>query len=116
MSVQTSAQDHTKGPVGLSGTVVECHLVPPRIAGDQVPLVITIICGDIRCHITKVYDTQAEAKEVMRRLPVGSHLSAFGEAPNLRMRNGELHLATQRVITYSLVTDFTQRNLFQTIP
>lgn len=109
-SMQASARDRTKGPVGLSGTVLEARVIHPRASGDSATLEAAIQCGEIRCHVSKVFDSVADATKAMRLIPAGSHLSAFGEAPNLHMRGGELHLATQRWITYSLVSDFTQRN------
>lgn len=114
-AVQTTTQDRTKGPVGLSGTVLDTKVLHPRIAGEQATLAVTIMCAAIRCHIHKAFDDAKSAIAALRQIPPGSHLSAFGEAHHFHMRNGELYLSTQRVITYSLVSDFTQRNLFNAV-
>jgi hypothetical protein len=111
-NVQASALDRTKGPVGLSGTVLETRVVHPRSSGEPALLEISFQCNGIRCRVTQSHETAAHAKERQRNLPPGAHLTAFGEASNLYLQGGELHLATDRLITYQLTSDFTQKNLF----
>lgn len=110
--VQTLAQDRTKGPVGLSGTVLESKVLHPRASGDLVALTITIICGQIRCHITKMFDKPQAARDGQALVPPGSHLTAFGQASDLSLHRGELHLTTSRVITYHLMSDVKAPDLF----
>jgi hypothetical protein len=107
--VQTPAPDRTKGRVGFTGTVVETQIFPPRSNGDLVALTYVIACGDVRIHITQMFDGMDEALRAQRSMPAGSHLQAFGEAAHLQLRHGELHLATDHILTFKLQTDAGQQ-------
>ena len=106
--VQTPAHDHTKGPVGISGTVMRS--VIGHTEDGQITLTSSICCNGITCNVTQQFGRKemTEAVEWQHRLAPGAHMTAFGEAPNFQLRDGELHLQTNRVITYQLKPDAHQ--------
>lgn len=104
-SVQTPAQDTTRGPVGLSGTVQRTRI--ERTTAHRVAFTAVIVCGAIRCHIVQLFDVDdmQKALDAQRTLPAGANLTAFGSAPDLQLVQGELHLVATRVITYQLLPE-----------
>jgi hypothetical protein len=107
--MQTPAQDRTRGRVGFTGTVMETQVYSPRSPGDLVALAYVIACGDVRVHVTQMFDDMSQALRAQASMPAGSHLQAFGEAAHLHLRHGELHLATNDILTFKLQAEAGQQ-------